>query len=246
MSIKISISLEIRSTIDHLISDCLHLYVANKPFVSSSVIVGQYIDEETNIPFSIPNCQISFKDKKITSINLPEIINFESEKIEALELASKIETANILFPFDLIRFVGKAQLANIEKIISNNIEALNLAGLNEEALIALSDILGFKHKPLITFSDFTEDTESYRAQVNIQIGKLTFTNTLRHSKEKITPYQTLFTSEWKADGETPTTVLEWVKSNYPESLFSTDNLDRPLSSLHYMFKEFISNKKTAQ
>lgn len=240
MSTKVSIALEVKSTINNLIADYLAHYVEYKEFCSLGVINGRYTDAEDDILFKIPDCSILFEKRKIKAICLPYTVNFESELMSSSDLARKLESANIVIPFNLIEYVSSAQINNIEIIISNNIEALNLKALSSEEIKLLSTVVGYRTTPTVSFTLLEETTDNYTVGVQIEIGCCVFKSKVNHSKTQVTPYQTIFADAWHSESIEGVNVLQWIKTNNPELLMSTEALDRPLSSLHYMIKEYLT------
>lgn len=246
---KMAIALNISETLNRIIANQLPSFVRVEDFEVISSINGHYVDSENNISFVVPNCTLNFKKNTLSNITLPSHIEYRSTDCSSEEISNLLEKASITLPFDLINFVQQAQKDNISKIIKNNIAALGVEAVEREALVLLGSILAGKNKIKSTLTMIEDGEASTKVKVEKEIDSETvFHCIVEFKKREITPYQTVFYSGWDVSAfnhEKAKEALQWLLSNMPELLQTTEDLTRPVSSLHFEVKEFLNNKKTA-
>lgn len=244
---KMAISLNIHDALNNIIAAQLPNYLKDNIFEVYGSIKGNYKDAENDISFVIPQCKLHFKNKKLENITLPDTINYVSDQCSSESIADLLDQASIKIPFDVINFVQAAQIANISTIIQNNISALGVNRLNEDSLRVVGSLISGQVKLKTTLSIVKEtDAATIVKVVKAVTDGISFGCLIRFKKREITPYQTVFESNWAIEGNNSikaTQALVWVLENTPEILQTTEDLSRPVSALHYEIKEFIDNKK---
>lgn len=246
---KMAIALNIGETLNSIIANQLPSFLNIKDFEIISSINGHYSDSENNISFTVPNCKLTFKKNALSNITLPTVIDYKSNDCSSEEIANLLEKSSIILPFDLINFVQPNQKDNITKIIRNNIDALGVENTSSDVLAVLGGVLSgnIKIKSSLRVVDDTDLDTKVEVKKTID-NDTSFYCIVCFKKHEITPYQTVFESGWWVDSQNKRKaeeVLEWLLSNMPELLQTTEDLTRPVSALHYEVKEFLSNKKTA-
>lgn len=246
---KLSIALDIQSTLNSLISNKLNEYLCGDSFTITSFIGAIYSDFEKNIPFKIPNCSIVFNEKKIISITFPDKIDLQSDFVESSEIHEMLRNSSINLPFDLINFINQNQKNNIEKIIKNNVDALDLNGLSDIAIRAISKIMLNQSSIDFELSIIKETEIEYQLELLAKLPtQIDLRSVIAFKKVEITPYQSVFLEKWGCvsgqKSEINQSIFDWIINNKPDYLYTTEDLTRPVSCLHHKIKNFlIDNKK---